>query len=399
MISTTNFIGSDGVDVGFKLLEKEYFNSVYLNIANQYITPELWVWGYGFGGHLGTNVTRDESTPVTTFAGGSNWKQISTGPNHSAAIKTDGTLWTWGENNNAYLGINTTDMKCSPVTTFAGGTNWKQVSLGPFHSAAIKTDGSLWTWGSNGGGRLGINSLVNRSTPVTTFAGGTNWKQVSCGGEHIAATKTDGTLWIWGARDSGELGNNDDLSDRLTPVTTFAGGTNWKQVSLGDGHGAAVKTDGSLWLWGNNSYGKLGTGDNTIDRSTPVTTFAGGNDWNQVSCGVLHTAAIKTDGSLWVWGAGITGRLGINNSTTKFTPVTTFLGGYTWRQVSCGNNFTSAIKTDGSLWVWGNNVFAQLGNRDKVSRSTPITTFAGGNNWKYVSSAGEQTLAIRSYED
>ncbi len=122
---------------------------------------------------------------MTTFAGGTNWKQV-TGRYSTAAIKTDGTLWTWGYNNFGQLGDNTTTYRSIPVTTFAGGTNWKQVSHGIIHSAAIKTDGTLWTWGYNGYGQLGINDTTSRSTPVTTFAGGTNWKQVT-GSFHTAA--------------------------------------------------------------------------------------------------------------------------------------------------------------------------------------------------------------------
>jgi alpha-tubulin suppressor-like RCC1 family protein len=165
------------------------------------------------------------------------------------------------------------------------------VSSGGAHTTAIKTDGTLWTWGLGSFGRLGTNDTTDRSTPVTTFAGGTNWKQVSSGGLYTAAIKTDGTLWTWGSNYFGYLGTN-DTTDRSTPVTTFAGGTNWKQVSSGNAHTTAIKTDGTLWTWGRNDNGYLGTND-TTDRSTPVTTFAGGTNWKQVSAGYI-TAAIQS---------------------------------------------------------------------------------------------------------
>ena len=154
---------------------------------------------------------------------------------------TQQNLLTWGNNGFGQLGINNTAISATPVTTFAGGTTWKQVASGGYHTAAIKTDGSLWTWGRNTSGQLGDFSNTNRSTPVTTFAGGTNWKQVTCGGLHTAAIKTDGTLWTWGAANEGRLGTN-DTTNRLTPVTTFAGGNNWKQVSTGNDFMAAVKS-------------------------------------------------------------------------------------------------------------------------------------------------------------
>jgi alpha-tubulin suppressor-like RCC1 family protein len=404
MISTytTNFIGSDGVDLGSKLLTREYFNNVYLNIANQYITPELWVWGFNEDSQLGTNSSQQKScVPVTTFAGGSNWKQISCGFRHTCAIKTDGTLWTWGENDQGQLGDNTATNRCTPVTTFAGGNNWKYVNAGRQFTAAIKTDGTLWTWGSGGQGRLGTNNIISRSTPVTTFAGGNNWKQVSCGEAHTSVVKTDGTLWVWGANSYSQLGDN-TATNRCTPVTTFAGGNDWKQVSVGNRYSASVKTDGTLWVWGSNTTNVLGTNSSAgaFFASTPITTFAGGTDWKQVSAGGFHVAAIKTNGTLWTWGYGGDGSLGTNRVTTVSTPVTTFAGGNNWRQVDAVVH-TSAIKTDGTLWVWGNNENGELGNGSNTNVRTPIPVFFGGNNWGsvLVSCGSSHTAAIRSYDD
>jgi len=364
----------------------------------------LWTWGRGTFAQLGDNTLISRSTPVTTFAGGTNWKQVAGGDNHTAAIKTDGTLWTWGSNSSGQLGRNPdTSLRLTPVTTFAGGTNWADTATGEpeelytltggySHTAAIKTDGTLWTWGRNTDGQLGDNTTVDRSTPVTTFAGGTNWKQVSSGGNHTAAIKTDGTLWTWGSNNNGRLGDNTAIN-RYTPVTTFAGGTNWKQVACGDGYIAAIKTDGTLWTWGTNSSGELGN-NTAINRSTPVTTFAGGTNWKQVVGGDRYTAAIKTDGTLWTWGIGTSGQLGNNTATNKSTPVTTFAGGTNWKQVACGDGHTTAIKTDGTLWTWGDNGDGQLGDNTTVDRSTPVTTFAGGTNWKQVFGGGSHTAAL-----
>jgi alpha-tubulin suppressor-like RCC1 family protein len=121
-------------------------------------------------------ILQPKSTPVTTFAGGNTWKQVYCGVYNTAAIKTDGTLWIWGFNNNQQLPINAAGQKNTPVTTFAGGTTWKSVAVGNRHTAAIKTDGSLWVWGSNVEGQLGTNNLTRGDAPVTTFAGGNNWK-------------------------------------------------------------------------------------------------------------------------------------------------------------------------------------------------------------------------------
>jgi alpha-tubulin suppressor-like RCC1 family protein len=365
----------------------------------------LWTWGYGGSGRLGNAQITDRSTPVTTFAGGTNWKQVSAGGLLTAAIKTDGTLWAWGGGGEGQLGDGQKTSKSStPVTTFAGGNNWKQVSCGYEHTAAIKTDGTLWTWGRGSNGQIGdARAIQNNSTPVTTFAGGTNWKQVSCGSQYTAAIKTDGTLWVWGLGSNGRLGNGATTGNISTPVTTFAGGTNWKQVSAGVSHTVAIKTDGTLWTWGAGIYGRLGNAQ-TTNISTPVTTFAGGTNWKQVSGGGQHTAAIKTDGTLWTWGSNnFYGQLGNAQTTSASTPVTTFAGGTNWKQVSSGGYHTAAIKTDGTLWTWGSNglfnvQMGMLGNAQTTSASTPVTTFAGGNNWKQVD-CGIIHTAATTYDD
>jgi alpha-tubulin suppressor-like RCC1 family protein len=407
--TTTNFKDEYGADLGTKLVTKDYLISVYPEIGDKIgIPPELWSWGNNYG-RLGTNDTTNRFTPVTTFSGGANWKQVSTSRGHTAAIKTDGTLWVWGVNTYGVLGINNTLNRLTPVTTFAGGTNWKQVVAGSNLTAAIKTDGTLWTWGAGNDGALGNAQTSNRLTPVTTFAGGTNWKQVSALGNDlfsppigiVAAIKTDGTLWVWGSGrysfgTNSFLGTNDALH-RSTPSTTFAGGNDWKQVSVGVGM-AAIKTDGTLWTWGANSSGELGI-NNTTHRSTPVTTFAGGNNWKQVVRGQYNMTAIKTDGTLWNCGNNGQGQLGVTDTTNRQTPVTTFAGGNNWKQSDLVGLSMAAIKTDGTLWVWGLAAGGQLGtNDDTPNRSTPVTTFAGGNNWKQVSSGGYATVAVQSVD-
>jgi alpha-tubulin suppressor-like RCC1 family protein len=363
----------------------------------------LFTWGLGTNGQLGNATVTSGSTPVTTFSGGNNWKQVSSGGSHTAAVKTDGTLWTWGNGANGRLGnAVTTGNISTPVTTSGGQNNWKQVSSGGSHTAAIKTDGILWSWGNGANGRLGTNATTTESSPVTPFVFSFSldiitWKEVSAGYSHTSAIKTDGTLLVWGSGSSGQLGNA-VTTDISRPVTTFAGGTNWKQVSSGGFHTAAIKTDGTLWIWGSNSTGQLGNADTTT-RSTPVTTFAGGTNWKQVSSGTDHTSAVKTDGTLWTWGNGGDGRLGnaVTTGTTS-TPVTTFSGGNNWKQVSSGGSHTAAVKTDGTLWTWGSGGNGQLGNAVTTNISTPVTTFSGGTNWKQVSS-GSQHTAATTYDD
>jgi alpha-tubulin suppressor-like RCC1 family protein len=364
-----------------------------VSILDSFVGNELWAWGFNALGRLGDNTTTHRSSPVQTVSGGTNWKLVAGGSYHTTAIKTDGTLWTWGRNSSGGLGDNSRTHRSSPVQTVSGGTNWKQVAGGYELTAAIKTDGTLWLWGRNIDGELGDNTRLDRSSPVQTVSGGTNWKQVACGTELTAAIKTDGTLWLWGRNDlSGKLGDN-TVINRSSPVQTVSSGTNWKLVACGGEHAAAIKTDGTLWTWGFNSNGQLG--DNSVtSRSSPVQTVSGGTNWKQVAGGYLNTAAIKTDGTLWTWGRNTEGQLGDNTTTHRSSPVQTVSGGTNWKQVDNGLYHTVAIKTDGTLWGWGRNDIGGLGDDTRNDRSSPVQTVSAGTNWKQVAGGDVFTIAV-----
>ena len=300
---------------------------------------------------------------------------------------SEGNLWSWGANEVGQLGDNTAVDRSSPVQTIAQGISWKQVAAGAQVSAVIKTDGTLWLYGRNDLGQLGDNTTVNKSSPVQTVSAGTNWKQVACGYQ-TAAIKTDGTLWLWGSGDSGQIGNNSTLN-RSSPVQTISGGTNWQQVSCGLYTTAAIKTDGTLWLWGLNSLGQLGDNSGTNKSSPVTTTGAGGSNWKQIVSATQGTAAIKTDGTLWRWGNNQYGQFGDNTTVSKSSPVQTVSAGTDWKQVSLisSGQATAAIKTDGTLWAWGRNSYGQLGDNTNVNKSSPVQTVAGGTTWKQVSGA------------
>ena len=402
-MANTNFT-INGVDIEKNFVTKEYVIDRYAELPNTFKTPTLWACGENSSGQLGDNTTTRRSSPVQTVAGGTNWKQVATKWDHAAAIKTDGTLWTWGYNGTGQLGDNTTVNKSSPIQTVSGGTNWKQVSVGFGFTTAIKTDGTLWAWGYNSFGMLGDGTSTWRSSPVQTVSGGTNWKQVSSSGYGTAAIKTDGTLWVWGEGSYGSLGDN-TTANKSSPVQTAAAGNNWRTVSKGPNGGGAIKTDGTLWMWGQNTdffsgaTGQLGDGT-IVSKSSPVQTIAGGTNWKSVHCGRLVTAAIKTDGTLWVWGYGSYGEMGDNTTASKSSPVQTVAGGTNWKQVVCTSSYSGgdailAIKSDGTLWAWGSNSWGQLGTNDTTNRSSPVQTVAGGNNWKQIDSGFNSFVMIR----
>jgi len=393
---TTRFIDEKGVDLGRQLVEKDYLISVYPNLVPQLKSAGLFVWGSNSNGRIGDNTIIDRSSPVQTISASAIWRQTSSGNNHMGCIKSDGTLWMWGFNQFAQLGDNSVVHRSSPVQTAAGGTNWQQLSCGYGHNGAIKTDGTLWMWGVGGNGNLGDNTTTAKSSPVQTVTGGTNWNQIACGASFTGAIKNDGTLWMWGFNAFGMLGNN-SVAQISSPVQTAAGGTNWKQLSCGNRLTAAIKQDGTLWCWGYNAEGQLG--DNTVvDKSSPVQTITGGTNWKQVSCGLYFTAAIKTDGTLWMWGRNAYGQLGRNSLTFISSPIQTITGGTNWKQVSCSRGgHVAALKTDGTLWAWGNGTLGRLGNNDTTNKSSPIQITNYGTNWKQVDAGERGTAAILDF--
>jgi alpha-tubulin suppressor-like RCC1 family protein len=355
-----------------------------------------WIWGFNVSGQLADNTSTNRSSPVQTIAGGNNWKEINASINNTIAVKRDGTLWTWGNSGSVLGNAAFTTPQSSPIQTSVGGTDWKTSAMNNGTAAGIKSDGTLWTWGLNTNGLIGNNTTVALTAPTLLVSSSNNWLKVSFGQFHVSAIKTDGSLWMWGSNSYGRLGDN-TIINRSSPVQTFSGGTNWKQVSAGRCMTAAIKTDGTLWMWGGAGQGQLGTND-AILRSSPIQTVSAGTNWKQVDTGADHVMAIKTDGTLWTWGCNaLWGQLGDNTRIDRSSPVQTFSGGTNWTQVSGGFNHSTAIKTDGSLWVWGRNTYGQLGTNNTVNRSSPVQTITAGTSWLNVCAhmSSSNSAAIR----
>ncbi|MEW6558142.1 MAG: hypothetical protein AB1349_12470, partial [Elusimicrobiota bacterium] len=326
------------------------------------------------------------------------WSSVSCGGYHTIAINADGTLWAWGRNEYGQLGLGTTIQMNTP-TQVGSATNWSSVSCGELYTIAIKTDSTLWAWGDNGYSQLGLGTTIQMNTP-TQIDSATNWSSVSCGGNHTIAIKTDGTLWAWGCNYSGQLGLGTTIQmNTPTQVGTL---TNWSSVSCGRENTIAIKTDGTLWAWGWNNCGQLGLGT-TIQMNTP-TQVGSATNWSSVSGGGYHTIAIKTDGTLWSWGLNEYGQLGLGTTIQMNTP--TQVGSATnWSSVSSGVHHTIAIKTDGTLWAWGDNYYGELGlgnsggnwisYDDGIDRNTP-TQVGTLTNWSSVSGGGYHTIAIKA---
>lgn len=347
----------------------------------------LWMWGSNQLALLGNNNTIDRSSPVQTVSGGTNWKMVSV-DFVSAGIKTDGTLWVWGDDTCGQTGTDsfTKFNRSSPVQTVSSGTDWKSVDVGQEETTvAIKSNGTLWVWGRGGSGQMGNGASTDRSSPVQTIAGGNNWNQAASGFFSVAATKTDGTLWVWGYGSYGRFALNVSGTQFCnSPIQTISQTCCWKKVVNGRCNLMATKTDGTLWVWGRNTGGVLGNND-TINRSSPVQTISSGTNWKDISVGLNHSAAIKTDGTLWLWGCNGTYSLGASGTAARSSPVQTLSGGTNWKFICAANQRSVGIKTDGTLWTWGRDSCGALGRNASFNCSSPAQTIAGGNTWKFAS--------------
>lgn len=375
----------DEVTISEDLLSQTGLDAVY--------AKSLWSWGLNSTGQLGIDTITSRSSPVQVGAL-TDWKVVDLGRTHCLAVKTDSTLWAWGRNAvNGPLGLNNLTNRSSPVQVGLL-TDWKYVSASiaatAYSSLAVKTDGTLWAWGGNTDGRLGLNGgvTVHRSSPVQVGSLN-NWKYVSSSG-HSASVKTDGTLWTWGLASSGQLGHNNTTA-RSSPVQVGAL-TTWKYVTAGALVTFATQVNGTLWAWGSGASGTSGLGD-VVNRSSPVQIGAL-TDWGSVSSNTGSASVVKTDGTLWVWGLGTDGELGLNAITSSSSP--TQVGSLNdWYYVSSGVEHTASIKTDGSLWIWGLNTDGALGFSDLISRSSPVQ-LGSLTNWHRVSVGNLSTVSRKS---
>ncbi|HMK93534.1 MAG TPA: chromosome condensation regulator RCC1, partial [Thermoleophilia bacterium] len=307
----------------------------------------LWTWGDVFPARLGSGATRNYRLPHR-IGTGTSWAALAVGHDHCLALKRDGSLWAWGDNNRCQLGLGPSAGRPQPKPVRVGASLWRSISAGFWFSVAVRRDGSLWSWGSTAGGELGNGSDGTLRRRVGTDA---DWRTATTGSGYVLALKTGGSLWGWGANQLGQLGIG--AADQLShPVTRVGGDSDWTAIAAGGSFNLALKTDGSLWAWGDNHAGQLGLGD-TVSRYVP-TQVGTGTDWKAVATGNTSGYALKQDGSLWAWGGNASGQLGLGDRTQRLVP--TRVGSATsWTRVAGGGPDAFAIRGDHSLWGWGKN--------------------------------------------
>ncbi len=325
------------------------------------------------------------------------------GSKYQMCVKSDGSLWGWGDNANYQMltgggpftspynlaqngetgpgvreisaggdqtnpfsiivlengtaltrGLNTYGRGNYNGGAYVEGTGWVTISAGRTHGAGIRGDGTLWTWGMSDNGSLGEAGAISRKSPKQIQTTDTKWKSVSCGYNYCNALKADGSLWGWGKNNVGGVGAASQAQEYAAPVQLA--GSDW--ATLGTGFGlkstsAAIKADGTLWVWGWNSDGQVGDGT-TTNRMTPIQRGSGKN-WKAVSCGTYHCLALTTSGDLYAWGSNYHAELGLGYASA---PVTSMLQvpipyGIRIVSISAGHDINVAIGVEGSVFSWG----------------------------------------------
>lgn len=314
----------------------------------------LYSWGSNVKSQLGDNSTTDRNAPVLVAGASTTWKQVAVGEQFVVAIRTDGTLWAWGYNQDGQLGDGTLINRMVP-TQIGAAKDWAMVAAGRAHTLALKVNGNLYAWGRNDSGQLGDPKLTGANLLVPSKIGDLFWSGIAAGETHsLAIQRGTNDLYGWGGNLYGQVGNA-SKTDVTAPVKI--GTQKYSSVSAGIWHSSAISTSGTLYAWGQNSSGQLGN-NNTVDVTAPV-LIGTANNWSQVAGGATHTVGLRNDGTLWSWGANDQGQLGTGGVAT-LEPLQIGTGS-NWKAISSGIAHSFGLQTDDTLWGWGRNAEGQLG--------------------------------------
>lgn len=332
----------------------------------------LWAWGTNGDGQCGQGNFLGGTSAPTQIGIENNWIHISAGNKCSYAIKNDGTLWAWGINNFGQLGVGTTTKRNTP-TQIGTNNDWQKVISGKgSHVLAIKTNGTLWAWGQNNQGQLGIGTSSTMETIPVQVGNENNWLNASIGSTHSILIKSNGTIWSCGLGNDGALGiGSNVLAFAPTQIGTQ---NNWIKISSGSNFSGAINNENKLFMWGDNSFGQLGIGD-YIDRNIP-TQVNNDNNWDEIVLGYFHSVALKSNRTVLSWGYHFNCQLG-NGSPCGTPGVNINLPQQInidtdWDKIFTGYVHSFSTKTNGDLWTWGFNGGYQLGNNSSVSSNAPI---------------------------
>lgn len=331
----------------------------------------LLAWGDNATGELGDGTTQMRTTPVQVrgLPADKRVVAVATGLNHVLALESDGSVWAWGHNRSGQLGDGTKIDRPSPVPV-KGLADVRAIGAGDALSVALQSDGTVLAWGNNQSGQLGDgNAPIDHASPavVHDLGKGSGVIALAVGRSQVLVLKRDGSVWAWGNGTSGELGDGEHgKRSAPTQVIGLGAGSGVVAIAAGGSHGLALKKDGSVLSWGNNSSGQLGDGTRPADHSSPVGVkgLGPGSGVVAIAAGNSFSIALKADGSVVAWGKNKVGEIGDGTTADKDAPVNVVgLGrGREATAIAAGSYHALALQKDGSLVAWGDNSSGQVGD-------------------------------------
>ena len=345
----------------YPILAPSQFHTAYIHTDGT-----LWAWGLNYYGQLGDGTTIEQHLPKKIGLD-TDWEKIVSGYTHTIALKTDGSLWGWGENTSGQIGIGIQSLNVLSPVQIGNDKTWIQIATGSNHSLGLKADGSLWAWGRNNYGQIGDGSSENRLSPVQ-IGNDYDWSKVYLSdGYSTYALKSDGSLWAWGDNTYGQLGDG-TATTRYIP-TRIGNDSNWVSISAGGLYAIGLKSDGTIWGWGYNGAGRIGDGT-TVNHFSPV-QIGSSNNWSQIAVGGGHNLALSTDGSLWGWGLNSKGSVGIGTVSGCVLSPTQIGYENDWENISAYGYSSFSLKNNSNLWGWGGNIYGELGDGTTIDRYVP----------------------------
>ena len=344
-------------------------------------------WGDNAGGELGNNSTSfySKTAVAVTMSGVLATKtvaSISAGAGFDQALCMDGTVVLWGSNSFGQLGNNSLTKSRVPVAVTISpvlvGKAIIVATTGGSHCAAFCSDGTPVTWGDNSSGQLGTSGPTTFPTPVLGSPGGSVYVSAATGALHSMLLASTGFVVTCGYNGNGQLGNGNNTSTSyFVPIKSSGAMAGKKVVAIaaGDSHNLVLCSDGSLYSWGANASGQLGN-NSLVDSNEPVAVDTSGvlvgKSVAAIACGEAFSAALCTDGTVATWGQGLMGQLGNNSTSDRKSPVLAQTGALFITRIACGTDYCLALANDGTVLAWGNDGNGQLGNALNSSSSIPV---------------------------
>lgn len=326
----------------------------------------LWCWGRNEYGQLGDGTHHSHDLPV--MVGTASWTLVTAGANNACGIQTDQSLWCWGQGAFGALGNGEASDSHIPVRV-SGDKAWSDASAGTYFACAIALRGKLWCWGDNEAGQLGDGIRGGRQLVPIQVGANSDWITIDSGYQDSCGVQSDGTGWCWG--NPGAILGVGHRSP-MVPVK-LGGGSRWATLASGSGVACGVQSgvqSGTLWCWGSNDKGALGTGRGSGGKRWRPTRVGADSDWSSVTTGHDGGCAIKAEGSLWCWGYNAYGELGTGHRGSKRVPTRIGLAS-DWVSVNMGEYHTLGLTDQAGGWAWGRNRYGELGLGDTRERRAP----------------------------